>query len=60
MSVTTSDSNTNGNQQMMPELKYLIRVKTEIPVVKLGYEFITRFITGFKVSTYRGGCSTNR
>lgn len=32
------------------DLKCLIRAKTEIPVIKLAYDYVTRLIAGLKVS----------
>jgi len=40
----------SNNCQTMPDLQYLIRVKTEIPVIKLGCEYFTRLIDGLKVN----------
>lgn len=43
-------SNNVAVDRTMPDLKYLIRVKAEIPVIKLGYDYVKQAIDCLKVS----------
>lgn len=49
----------NNTSNIMSDLRYLVRVKTEIPVIKLGCEYVTRLIVGLKVSSISDKCILN-
>lgn len=39
----------NGHNQKTVNLMYFNRVKTEIPVIKIGYDFVSHIYYGLKV-----------
>lgn len=39
-------------RRKMPDLKCLVRVQAEIPVVKFGFQFIGRLVAGLRVSVH--------
>lgn len=42
---------TNAIDRTVPNLKCLFRIKTEIPMIKFGFEYVMQLISGFKVSS---------